>query len=297
MDVQFKATGLDEVIRIDSIYTLHYFEYTRDYLFSGEKHDFWEMAYVDKGEAGIIADSTGYLLKTGEAVFHRPNEFHNIWANGIFTNVIIVSFACASPAINFFQHKILALGSREKELLALLLREGQMAFQESLDLVALTGFTQRPDAPFASLQMMKLLLEQLLINLVRGSSAIARASRLSADLKTRHEQIVVNRLNQYLEENLHRQVSMAEICSQLSFSRTYLKQLYRKWSDDSIMHHFLVMKIDAARRLISEKQYTFTEIALQLGFCSVHHFSRTFSRIAHLSPREYARSIQSRGML
>ncbi|HBP38474.1 MAG TPA: AraC family transcriptional regulator, partial [Clostridiales bacterium] len=41
----------------------------------------------------------------------------------------------------------------------------------------------------------------------------------------------------------------------------------------------------------------FTEIAQRLGFCSVHHFSRTFSRIAHLTPREYARSVQSRGML
>ena len=49
MDNLFQPTPLDEVLRIDAIYTLHYFEYTRDYLFTGERHDFWEMAYVDKG--------------------------------------------------------------------------------------------------------------------------------------------------------------------------------------------------------------------------------------------------------
>ena len=296
-ETTFHATPLEEILRIDAIYTLHYFEYSRDYLFTGEKHDFWEMAYVDKGVAGVLADNSGYLLKPGEAIFHRPNEYHNIWANGIFTNVIIVSFASASPAMSFFQHKIIQIGDREKELLAAVLREGQLAFCERLDDADLTRFTLREDAPAGCLQMIKILFEQLLISLMRGPVPIARASRLSADSKDRHEQLVVIRINQYLEQNLHRHVSLEQICSELSFSRTYLKQIYRKWSGDSIIHHFLMMKIAAARRLISEKQYTFTEIAQQLGFCSVHHFSRTFSRIAHLTPREYARSVQSRGML
>jgi len=297
MENIFQPTPLEEVLRIDAVYTLHYFEYTRDYLFTGERHDFWEMAFVDKGEAGVLADNSGYALRPGEAIFHKPNEYHNIWANGIFTNVIIVSFASASPAMNFFQQKILQLGPKDKELLALILREGQLTFRESLDFADLTRFTLREDAPFGGLQMIKTLLEQLLISLIRGSSSIARESRLSVDSKDRHEQLVVGRINQYLEQNLQRQLTLDEISAALAFSKTFLKQVYRKWSDDSIMHHFLVMKIDAARRLISEKQFTFSEIAQQLGFCSVHHFSRTFSRIAHLTPREYARSVKSRGML
>ncbi len=297
MDTPFKATPLVESIRVDALYTLHYFEYARDYLFTGEKHDFWEMAYIDKGEAGVMADNTGFQLKPGEAIFHRPNEYHNIWANGTFTNVVIVSFSCNSPAMAFFQKKILQLGPKEKEWLAMMLKEGQATFKESLAIVDLTGFSVREDAPFGSLQLIKILLEQLLISLMRDATAISRESRQSADTKVQHEQRVVEQINQYLEQNLSCTMTLDEICSQLLFSKTYLKQIYKKWTGDSIMHHFLLMKMNAARRLISEQQYTFTEIAQKLGFCSVHHFSRTFSRLVHLTPSEYARSVQSRGML
>ena len=38
----FKSLELIEDVKIDSIITIHYFEYMSDYSFPGEHHDFWE---------------------------------------------------------------------------------------------------------------------------------------------------------------------------------------------------------------------------------------------------------------
>ena len=78
------------------------------YSYTGEKHDFWELVYVDKGELEVAADYEGYKLKEGDIIFHKPNEFHNLWANGISApNVLVISFVCHSPMMSFFENKIM----------------------------------------------------------------------------------------------------------------------------------------------------------------------------------------------
>ena len=71
----FENTVLHEEFVIDSIVTVHYFNFAKNYVFEGEKHDFWKFVYVDKGELEIMADDKGYKLKQGEMLFNKPNEF------------------------------------------------------------------------------------------------------------------------------------------------------------------------------------------------------------------------------
>ena len=37
------ATELRKVIDVQPIVTVHYFEYAKNYVFEGERHDFWEL--------------------------------------------------------------------------------------------------------------------------------------------------------------------------------------------------------------------------------------------------------------
>ena len=61
-------TKLKREIVIDSIITIHYFEYMRDFVFRGEFHDFWEFMYVDKGSdrsgrgAAVYPSCRGYYF-------------------------------------------------------------------------------------------------------------------------------------------------------------------------------------------------------------------------------------------
>ena len=46
--MSYVKVALNESISVDCLYTIHYFEYTNNFYFSGEAHDFWEFIYVDK---------------------------------------------------------------------------------------------------------------------------------------------------------------------------------------------------------------------------------------------------------
>lgn len=97
-------TKLQREIVIDSIITLHYFEYMKDFVFRGESHDFWEFLYVDKGTVSVCSGDHWLTLNAGDIVFHKPNEFHAIKSIGKNSpNLVVVSFTTSSPAIRFLK--------------------------------------------------------------------------------------------------------------------------------------------------------------------------------------------------
>ncbi|MEG2350964.1 MAG: AraC family ligand binding domain-containing protein, partial [Hungatella sp.] len=74
--MNYTRTRLREELRITQIITIHYYEYMSDFMFEGESHDFWEFLCVDKGELEVTANQEKTILKKGDIIFHKPNEFH-----------------------------------------------------------------------------------------------------------------------------------------------------------------------------------------------------------------------------
>ena len=104
---KYYGSRLKETICIKELYTVHYFEYSKNYSYGGESHDFWEFVYVDKGEIIITADDKDYRLTSGQVFFHKPNQWHALRSNGeIAPNLVVVSFSCTSSAMSFFDDKL-----------------------------------------------------------------------------------------------------------------------------------------------------------------------------------------------
>lgn len=93
---------LENLLVIDKIVTIHYFEFDKNFKSKVEAHDFWELVYADKEDILCTADGETLVLKQGELLFHKPDEVHSLAANGKNApNVFIVSFECKSEAVQF----------------------------------------------------------------------------------------------------------------------------------------------------------------------------------------------------
>ena len=53
--MEFADNILKTSIHIKSIISIHYFEYTKGFAFTGEVHDFWEFVYADRNQLIITA--------------------------------------------------------------------------------------------------------------------------------------------------------------------------------------------------------------------------------------------------
>lgn len=289
----YMKTILNEELPVKRIVTVHYFEFAKDYVFKGERHDFWEFLYVDKGKVEVMADTHGYKLKQGEMIFHKPDEFHNVWANGkVAPNLIVIAFECKSQAMKFFENKILNIGDYEKNLLALIVRETRHAFSSPLNISSLKKLEKRQNSLFGCEQLIKTYLEQLLISLVRKGTSIRMESRLSSAAKERSYDDMVKRIITFLNNNVSNKLSFEDVCKFSGLSKTNLKVLFREKLNTGVMEYYNDLKIEEAKKMIREEEYNFTEIAEKLGYTSIHYFSRHFKRVTDMTPSEYATSVK-----
>lgn len=293
----YKKTDLEEVIKIENVYTIHYFKYAKNFSFQGEKHDFWEFVYVDSGEVGVTAGEQKYSLSQGEIIFHKPNEYHSIWAADKFANVVVISFDCVSPMMDFFKEKIMLFPHKFYFLLSDIIKEAKQAFSEPLDIVDLTSLTENKEPPFGSKQIIKMRLEEIMIRLFREDKSIMPTARMVSGSLENQKNIIIEKINEYLKNHVSDTINLDDISAEICFSKSYMVRIYREITGVSIMDFFISLKIDEAKKRISEKKYSVSEISDKLAFSSIHYFSKCFKKRTNMTPSEYSRSIESKNIL
>jgi len=273
------------VLEVREIYTVHYFEYTGSYAFAGERHDFWELLYVDKGAVCVTAGERRRTLRQGQLIFHAPGEFHALSAMGVAPDLVVVSFRCDAPEMSFFRSLVTTAGEEERALLARIVAESAAAFSTPLNNPSTCALQRREERPFGGEQLLAAALEELMIRLVRQSRAPAACA-------PRPREDVFEQVADYLARHLDQPLTLRQVCQDNLVGRSQLQKLFHTHTGGGVMEYFGGLKIQAARRMIREGRLNFTQIAAQLGFQSLHYFSRRFRQATGMSPSEYERSVK-----
>ena len=287
-----KQTNRKE-ISVSKIVTVLYFENSSSFVFGGESHDFWEFNYIDKGCMVVTIDGKEYLLKSGELVFFRPNQFHSLEARELSApNHTVVSFVSNSKAMKYFENKIIALNSAERKLLSILLREGLSAYSPIDKQPPITGMKEKKNAPIGAVQMTFNLLEEFLITLLRRSeSGISIGTRLVSPM---YYDILPDRIKEiakYMEQNVRQNLSVNQIAKHFLLSESGLKKIFARDAGCGVTEFFNNMKIEKAKDYIRENDKNFTQISDELGFSSIHYFSRLFKKKTGMTLTEYRSSV------
>ncbi len=295
--MSYKSVHLQDVLTIQEIYSIHYFEYMCDFSFPGESHDFWEFLCVDKGEVNVFADQKFHVLKKGDIIFHKPNEFHDVKSNGLIApNLVVMSFSCSSPAMSFFEEKVLKVSEPERLLLGQIIQEAKYAFEGRMDDPYQEELIRSENPRFAGEQLIRLYLEQLLIQLIRHNMVRTLppiSPTIVKSIKQKADGELFAQIQEYMEAHMNESLTIEQICKSNSVGRSQLQKLFRNKSGYGAIEYFSRMKIDLAKQMIREDHYNFTQIADALGFSSIHYFSRQFKRITGMTPSEYASSIKA----
>lgn len=290
MKSKYIKHNIPVLINISKIVTVHYFEFNKKFNSDGEQHDFWEFVYADKGEINIIAGNKSITLKQGEAYFHKPNEFHKITANGIVApNVFIISFVCNSKAMEYFKCRKMLISFRDKHYISSIIKEANNTYDLPFNNPDLKELKTKLTAPPGGQQVIRNYLELFLITLIRNDEKNRPKYTLHSFKST--ENRIVPKIIGILEQNIYGEISVAEICGKINYSKTYLSKIFIEATGYSIKQYYTVLKIDEAKRLIREGNYNFTEISNMLNFSEPQYFSKVFKRVTKMSPTKYSESV------
>lgn len=289
-----KLVRIKEEISIEGFHFICYFEHGPNFFHLPEKHNFWEMLYVDYGAINSIADGVGCSLSAGQVVFHSPNESHCHIANQRdASNVVMVGFSCNSPIMSFFDKKVFTLSKASKKILSLFIVEAENSFGKfSRDYDNNAGLDFANASPGAS-QLMQCYLIEFLFSLIRSGGDEFHALRPTQDSRALVESSFLSTILQYIQLHVTDTPSLSALCEQFSISRTHLCNIFKEGFSKSPVNYWIEAKIRLAKKLLREGNMNITQISEYLGYSSIHHFTRMFKRATGLSPTAYKKSINA----
>ncbi len=287
--LEFKLKKFDIAIEVTRIANIHYFEFTKDYHTFGDSHEFCELVYVDAGAIRVESEGFCGVLQKNEMIIHTAGEIHSLRCEDSGSpNVIIIGFECHCPELFKFSTSPCELNAEQGRLLSDVIREGRAVFMPPYDLPNLKDMKTRRDYPFGADQLIKLKLECFLISLIRSREMKSKdKSLVLADSKMRE-------IHDYLTENFRENITLEELSFLFGTNKTTLCKTFKAAFGTSIISYVNSLKIKEARRLIRDGAVNITQISDELGFSSIHYFSRLFKKTMGISPMEYIKTLRAK---
>lgn len=281
---------ISNIINIHKIVTLNYFEFENTFQYKGEKHNFWELVYVDKGKLTVETNEDVLTLNQGECVFHSPNEFHSHKANGVIApNYFVICFVCNSSHMNIFRKKHFKLSEKHKKFIAGIIAEARQVFDLPINKPEEKQLKVSPSELIGGQQMIRTYLEQFLIMLLRQEYGTVNTS----SEKDISENQLALQMKQILDMNIYGNISVEDFCKKMKYSKAYLSKIFLKEFGCTIHYYITSSKIKEAKSMIREHIYNFTQISDMLCFSNPLYFSRVFKKITGMSPSEYKKSVKT----
>ena len=226
--MKYIPTVMKKELSVDSVVSIHYFEYTPEFFFEGESHGCWELVYCDKGELVVSAGTDKQVLVEGQAYLHPPYQFHRIETNERSAHSVIVAFESDCRELYGISDKILTTDNHTVEALFSILREGAASFENPLGRVYDPQLERKKSSELcASEQVIQIYIELLLIDLVRRSRDTERRVCPITSVLGRREELFSDIVD-YMNKNLSEKLTFSMIAEKFSVSPTTLKKLFKK---------------------------------------------------------------------
>ena len=93
----------------------------------------------------------------------------------------------------------------------------------------------------------------------------------------------------WIHEHLSEAPSLRHAAKAARVTPEHLARLAKSHLGTSLLAHITNLRLDDARRLLSDSDHSVGEVATRCGFTSVEHFQRTFKRVIGTSPGRWRR--------
>ncbi|QUI25140.1 helix-turn-helix transcriptional regulator [Vallitalea pronyensis] len=277
---QTKNTRLDfspdmkSIFKIDKIYTLFYQEFDASFTYKGEKHDFWELTYVDQGELLTRIDDKPYTLQQGDFIFYAPNQYHTQKNNASSPiSFLTITFDLDSPKEDIFKHQVFSCSQELREILEQIVHEKNEYGLYSADLIICY-------------------LKEFIITFMRSLTKKNTLKQLHSSMQVNTNNTLVNKALAYIYGHINEKITIDMLAQEVSISPSYLSRIFKHVMGVTIVDYMTHYRLEKSKAYIKSTELSLTQIAEILGFGSIHYFSKQFKKHYDISPLIYSKSIK-----
>lgn len=100
----------------------------------------------------------------------------------------------------------------------------------------------------------------------------------------------IQRAQQFIHDHFQESITLPAIARTAGLSPAYFSSLFHHRTGTTVMAYLQLIRINAAKELLTQTSERITDIAFDVGFNNLTHFNRIFRKVAHCSPRKYRKT-------
>ncbi len=236
----------------------------------------YQINYITGGE-GIIETTDGnFQIKTGSIIFLRPSMWHRYKPNektGWNENYIGFNGSYAQHLFHqyFFPDEmpVVHIGYDEKII---------EAFLQSIDYVK----NEKPGY------------HQMCSGLVIYILGRILSIRKNLDFPNKKLENTIQKACIVIRSNLSNNLYFEQIAGDLNIGYSLFRKEFKKYMGMSPAQYHMYLRIQQAKYLLSNSELPIKDISIELGFCSLYHFSKIFKEKTGETPGNYKKIIHQK---
>lgn len=272
-----------DVVDIKEIIALEYLDFEGKYKGYVEKHDFWELCYVEKGTVSLKMEGKTHTLTEKEIMLIAPNTIHSYFsASGNGSKVFVICFTSSSRLLKPLGERSLVAGNDEINCLNRIMDECRKTF--FFDENGTMELLREP--LFGGVQSIIIQLEYLIICLWRDLSS-GKNGEIVFLMRINSMRALPMLLWTFFKANIKKKLTLKDICSKVNYSSSFLCKTFKKQTGERLIECFNRLKVEEAEKMLVNTEKSVADISLELGFSEVKYFGAIFKKNTGMSPTDY----------
>ena len=255
-------------------------EYPAKHIIKPHRHnEYYHLIFVLNGSGSIVMDYYTHNARINQLYLAKPMVRHGIYAS-------------SRNPLNTVEFKFSFCDDDTESLLKSLpdhFEDTSIAIRNVF--ISIIDEVRKQDSHFE--EVLELHLMQILYYLFRdlGSESISLENIYERDTfdsgMEKFKQL--KNVAVYIKENYWNDFSLNEMAEMAHLTPTYFCSVFKESYGLSPMNYLQNVRIENAKKLLVHSDKSITDIAFEVGFKSVHYFSRYFKNHEGISPNDYRR--------
>ena len=258
---------------------------TKESVYHAHK-DFTELTYILSGKGRYLVEGNVFDVEAGDMIICNPGVHHQ--------NLIIEG---QEPTVEFytgftdFHFKNMSPNSIDLPDGSVVLHLGAEAKQE-VNKQCYEMLAENEAGQVGKYFMLKAHLMQILLIIMREIIETPKVKQLGCNFETYNKSYAVKRIINYLNENYEHKISLDQIAHNMYLSPVYISKIFKEETGDSPINYLIKIRLEKAKEiLINDSNGSIKNIANEVGYEDVYHFSKLFKKYYGISPLHYRRKL------
>lgn len=242
-------------------------------------HNEMEFIYLDKGKLDIDVDGNMYSVVEGQIMIVSSNAMHAymktepgtvIWVAKVYLKNIL-SYLDTKERLTEIYRNTLIIKATDKM---------KSIFKELIN--AQYG---RMNECYSGIKA-----SELTIEILSNKNTIKQY----IPTKTVENTENIYKMQQFMEDNLHKDITLTMVADYLGFSTAYCSKYIKKKTNLNFLDYVNSIRLREAEELLQTSEMCITDIAYTTGFKSIQCFNRIFKKHRGVTPSQYKKSLKSK---